>query len=188
MSRLTKWVESLERNVKIHKAANTKSLYYTVQNTVIRISDHFSISKGWDIQIIIPLNNTKTYLLGISEGSDVLTFTFSELKTFIQNYLYINRIKSSKENIDKSKDTISFDLNNPKERIANWCQVVPIFRKYGINKFTDLSKSKKKFIQDNLFAKPIPFDDCIRILSDFFTKNVHLCEKNTIITWLDLQI
>lgn len=119
MSRLTKWVESLERNVKIRKAANTKSLYYTVQNTVIRISDHFSISKGWDIQIIIPLNNTKTYLLGISEGSDVLTFTFSELKTFIQNYLYINRIKSSKENIDKSKDTTSFDLNNPKERITN---------------------------------------------------------------------
>ena len=83
-------------------------------NTVIRISDHFSVNLGgWNIDIVNPLNAKTVYLVKVKEGPQILTFNLAGVKTFISNYLYIREIKalnkevqtniSNKKKVEKAK-------------------------------------------------------------------------------------
>ena len=62
MSYITKYLESLLRKKdSIHQAQTTNSTYYTIGNTIISVSDHFSNKVSSDIRIVQPLNSRTVY-------------------------------------------------------------------------------------------------------------------------------
>lgn len=109
MSYISKYVSKKD---KLKNSVTTKSAYYTIGNTVIRISDHFSVNLGgWNIDIVNPLNAKTVYLVKVKEGPQILTFNLAGVKTFISNYLYIREIKAlnkevqtnNKKKVEKAK-------------------------------------------------------------------------------------
>lgn len=108
MSRLSKFIEGLQRNVVVVQSTTTNSQYYQVGFVKIRISDHFSERVNCaDIQIVIPFNSKTIYLCRINEGVPVMTFTLKELKQFISNYIVIANIKAHTIDFMKIKDKVS---------------------------------------------------------------------------------
>nr|DAN43675.1 MAG TPA: hypothetical protein [Caudoviricetes sp.] len=112
MSYISKYVESLmSKKDKLKNSVTTKSAYYTIGNTVIRISDHFSVNLGgWNIDIVNPLNAKTVYLVKVKEGPQILTFNLAGVKTFISNYLYIREIKA----LNKEVQT---NISNNKKKV-----------------------------------------------------------------------
>lgn len=106
MSRLTKFIESLQRNVVVIKSKSTNSEYFEIGLTKIRVSDHFS-DKVLDIQVVLPFNSKTTYLCKIKEGVTILTFTLKELKQFISNYVLVNNITKHSLDFEKTKKKIA---------------------------------------------------------------------------------
>lgn len=108
MSRLTKFIESLQRNVVVIQSKSTNSQYFELGATKIRVSDHFSDRESaGHIQVVIPFNSKTIYLCRIKEGTPVLTYTLKELKQFISNYVLINNIKQHTKNFETTKDKIA---------------------------------------------------------------------------------
>lgn len=108
MSRLSKFLESLQRNVVVIQSKSTNSQYFELGSTKIRVSDHFSDREcAGHIQVVIPFNSKTTYLCKIKEGAPVLVYTLKELKQFISNYVLINNIKQHTSNFEEKKKEIS---------------------------------------------------------------------------------
>lgn len=162
MSRLTKWIESLEKNVQTIESKTTSSKYYIVNNVKLRISDHFT-ARDESIQIVCPINNGTTYLVTIPEGVQVLTFKFSELKTFIQHYLYISRIGQNQKNFTEK---VNFD--DPNDRMDKYAIFINELNKNLVRKVSDLSATKKNVLKRKLFTKEFTFKECIKILNKLF--------------------
>ena len=81
MSYITKYLESLLRKKdSIHQAQTTNSTYYTIGNTIISVSDHFSNKVSSDIRIVQPLNSRTLYLVQIKEVLTFYNFLWKSLK------------------------------------------------------------------------------------------------------------
>jgi hypothetical protein len=63
MSRLTKFIESLQKDVKVKESKTTASQYFELGSVKIRVSDHFSNTNESHIQIINPINSGTLYLV-----------------------------------------------------------------------------------------------------------------------------
>lgn len=184
MSYITKYLESLLRKKdSIHQAQTTNSTYYTIGNTIISVSDHFSNKVSSDIRIVQPLNSRTLYLVQIKEGANILQFSLKELKGFIQNYLFINQIKnnavkvfesiaevtSNKEQEHKSKPKV-INVNSAKDLSSEaftsdgytWVQTVD--KLHSIKKWKTFSKAKKAKLRALLLGKSL--DEIITIMSD----------------------
>lgn len=108
MSRLTKFIESLQRNVVVIQSKTTNSQYFELGSTKIRVSDHFSERENaGHIQIVIPFNSKTIYLCKIKEGAPILSYTLKELKQFISNYVLINNIKQHTKDFESNKDKVA---------------------------------------------------------------------------------
>lgn len=184
MSYITKYLESLLRKKdSIHQAQTTNSTYYTIGNTIISVSDHFSNKVSSDIRIVQPLNSRTLYLVQIKEGANILQFSLKELKGFIQNYLFINQIKnnavkvfesiaevtSNKEQEHKSKPKV-INVNSAKDLSFEaftsdgytWVQTVDKLN--SIKKWKAFSQAKKAKLRALLLGKSL--DEIITIMSD----------------------
>ena len=184
MSYITKYLESLLRKKdSIHQAQTTNSIYYTIGNTIISVSDHFSNKVSSDIRIVQPLNSRTLYLVQIKEGANILQFSLKELKGFIQNYLFINQIKnntvkvfesvaevtSNKEQEHKSEPK-AININNAKDLSSKaftsdgytWVQTVDKLN--SIKKWKAFSQAKKAKLRALLLGKSL--DEIITIMSD----------------------
>ena len=184
MSYITKYLESLLRKKdSIHQAQTTNSTYYTIGNTIISVSDHFSNKVSSDIRIVQPLNSRTLYLVQIKEGANILQFSLKELKGFIQNYLFINQIKnnavkvfesiaevtSNKEQEHKSKPK-AINVNSAKDLSSEaftsdgytWVQTVDKLN--SIKKWKTFSQAKKAKLRALLLGKSL--DEIITIMSD----------------------
>lgn len=167
MSRLTKFIESLQKDVKIKKSKTTASQYFEVGSVKIRVSDHFNDSSGCAIQIVNPINSKTLYLVSIKEGKQLLSFDFASVKTFIQNYLWISNIKKSNKDVQKEvakvKATIKDDMDNGAYRLANYCKLSPIISKATGLKTKKLNNKKKKIYREVLIGADIPYAKMVEI-------------------------
>lgn len=121
MSRLTKWIESLQKKVIIKEAVTSASVYYKVNGTKIRISDHFAETNNTaHLQVVIPFNSRTVYLVRIKEGANIMTFTFAECKQFISNYLMIRAIAQQQQTHQAMLDDIRKEkqvIEEPKKEV-----------------------------------------------------------------------
>lgn len=168
MSRLTKFIESLQKDVKIKESKTTASQYFEVGSVKIRVSDHFSDSSDCSIQIVNPINSKTLYLVSIKEGKQILSFDFASVKTFIQNYLWISNIKKSNKDVQKEvakakKAIIKDDMDNGAYRLANYCKLSPIISKATGLKTKKLNNKKKKIYREVLVGADIPYAKMVEI-------------------------
>lgn len=170
MSRLTKFIESLQKDVKIKESKTTASQYFELDSVKIRVSDHFSEDGGSAIQIVNPINCKTLYLVSIKEGKQVLSFNFSEVKTFIQNYLWISSIKKSHKDVQKEivkvkkeQSIINDDMNSGAYRLANYCKLSPNISKAIGLKTKKLNNKKKKIYREVLVGADIPYARMVEI-------------------------
>lgn len=170
MSRLTKFIESLQKDVKIKESKTTASQYFELDSVKIRVSDHFSEDGGSAIQIVNPINCKTLYLVSIKEGKQVLSFNFSEVKTFIQNYLWISSIKKSHKDVQKEivkvkkeQAIIKDDMNSGAYRLANYCKLSPNISKAIGLKTKKLNNKKKKIYREVLVGANIPYSKMVEI-------------------------
>lgn len=184
MSYITKYLESLLRKKdSIRQAQTTNSTYYTIGNTIISVSDHFSSKNTSDVRIVQPLNSRTLYLVQIKEGANVLQFSLKELKSFIQNYLFINQIKgnavkvfesvaevtSNKKQEHKSQPKV-INTNSAKALSSEaftsdgytWVQTVD--KLHSIKKWKSFSRAKRAKLRALLLGKSL--DEIITIMSD----------------------
>ena len=170
MSRLTKFIESLQKDVKIKESKTTASQYFELDSVKIRVSDHFSEDGGSAIQIVNPINCKTLYLVSIKEGKQVLSFNFSEVKTFIQNYLWISSIKKSHKDVQKEivkvkKEAKKVDsaLDSGSYRLSNYCQLsVKLRQDTGVST-KKMNNKKKKVYREVLVGANIPYDKVVEI-------------------------
>lgn len=168
MSRLTKFIESLQKDVKIKESKTTASQYFEVGSVKIRVSDHFSDSSDCSIQIVNPINSKTLYLVSIKEGKQILSFDFASVKTFIQNYLWISNIKKSNKDVQKEvakakKAVITDNMDNGAYRLANYCKLSPTISKAIGLKTKKLNNKKKKIYREMLVGADIPYDKMVEI-------------------------
>ena len=168
MSRLTKFIESLQKDVKIKESKTTASQYFELGSVKIRVSDHFSDSSDCAIQIVNPINSKTLYLVSIKEGKQLLSFDFASVKTFIQNYLWISNIKKSNKDVQKEvakikKAIITDDMDNGAYRLANYCKLSPTISKAIGLKTKKLNNKKKKIYREVLVGADIPYSKLIEI-------------------------
>ena len=170
MSRLTKFIESLQKDVKIKESKTTASQYFELDSVKIRVSDHFSEDGGSAIQIVNPINCKTLYLVSIKEGKQVLSFNFSEVKTFIQNYLWISSIKKSHKDVQKEivkvkkeQTIVTDDMNSGAYRLANYCKLSPTINKAVGIKTKKLNNKKKKIYREVLVGADIPYAKMVEI-------------------------
>jgi hypothetical protein len=170
MSRLTKFIESLQKDVKIKESKTTASQYFELGSVKIRVSDHFSNTNESHIQIINPINSGTLYLVQIKEGMQILSFSFSEVKTFIQNNLWISNIKKSNSDVKKEvrkavkqSKVITDDLDSGAYRLANYCKLSPNISKAIGLKTKKLNNKKKKIYREVLVGADIPYDKMVAI-------------------------
>lgn len=170
MSRLTKFIESLQKDVKVKESKTTASQYFELDSVKIRVSDHFSEDGGSAIQIVNPINCKTLYLVSIKEGKQVLSFNFSEVKTFIQNYLWISSIKKSHKDVQKEivkvkkeQAIINDDMNSGAYRLANYCKLSPNISKAIGLKTKKLNNKKKKIYREVLVGADIPYARMVEI-------------------------
>lgn len=168
MSRLTKFIESLQKDVKIKESKTTASQYFELGFVKIRVSDHFSDSSDCAIQIVNPINSKTLYLVSIKEGKQLLSFDFASVKTFIQNYLWISNIKKSNKDVQKEvakakKAIITDDMDNGAYRLANYCKLSPTISKAIGLKTKKLNNKKKKIYREVLVGADIPYSKLIEI-------------------------
>ena len=170
MSRLTKFIESLQKDVKIKESKTTASQYFEVGSVKIRVSDHFSDSSDCAIQIVNPINSKTLYLVSIKEGKQLLSFDFASVKTFIQNYLWISNIKKSNSDVKKEvrkavkqSKVITDDMDSGAYRLANYCKLSPNISKAIGLKTKKLNNKKKKIYREVLVGADIPYNKMVEI-------------------------
>lgn len=170
MSRLTKFIESLQKDVKVKESKTTASQYFELGSVKIRVSDHFSNTNESHIQIINPINSGTLYLVQIKEGMQILSFSFSEVKIFIQNYLWISNIKKSNSDVKKEvakvkkeQAIIKDDMDSGAYRLANYCKLSPTISKAIGLKTKKLNNKKKKIYREVLVGADIPYNKMVEI-------------------------
>lgn len=215
MSRLTKWLEQLEK-CSVKDSTTTKSVYFQYKNLKVRVSDHFA-SDPWcsDVDVVMPHNSNTIYLVRIKQGASVLMFNFAELKQFIQHYLYIEQIKSSKKevmktivtkaktitetkttvtenNIDISEinELLGFDADKPKLRIipVNYCKLTTYIHSKLKFRIGRLSDKKKKVIKERLINSSLSFKGLITCLKDMKEKGILKMDYVNMSKWLDTNV
>lgn len=193
MSRLTKFIESLQKDVKIKESKTTASQYFEVGSVKIRVSDHFSDSSDCAIQIVNPINSKTLYLVSIKEGKQLLSFDFSNVKTFIQNYLWISNIKKSNKDVQKEvakakKAIIKDDMDNGAYRLANYCKLSPIISKATGLKTKKLNNKKKKIYREVLVGADISYSRLIEIGKLAVQKQIFTHVADFIEKWILTEI
>lgn len=115
MSRITKF---LETNCEKVEKEDSKSFYYLVGDHKIRISDHLALMNVNSIQVLIPKNSQKQYVVSLPSGLYVFN-SFTEIKSFLQHFIMFYGIpggKKIKEN--KAAKQLRDELCNAKEQIT----------------------------------------------------------------------
>lgn len=171
MKEIVKWLNTLNPT-DVSKSNTTSSVYYIVKGLQIRLADHLTYNtKTCDLQIILPINNTNIYLVGIKEGLQVLGFnTLEDLAAFINHYALIKQIQKTseflRETYDKEeRDTIKNSIVNNKKRTrsVNWSKICEYLYK-DCPKFKNISK-KCKQVCKSLFESKLPYNECVDIIS-----------------------
>ena len=142
MARIDTFLASLANKKNgIVLSKTTSSKYYIVGNLKIGIGDHLPDSNtATDIRIAIPLNSKTLYMVRIKEGLTILTFTFAELKCFIQNYIYINQIKKISSVV--KAETLDINYNST----LDWTRTAGLVSK-KVKGWRKISKVKRTVIK-----------------------------------------
>lgn len=84
MSKLSKFLDSNATKLE----SCSESLYYNFNGKSIRVSDHLSVDKYYDINIILPKNKSHTYILSLNSQLFIHD-SFTTLKVFLESFFLI---------------------------------------------------------------------------------------------------
>lgn len=109
---IKKFLDKNYKNSTKVESKTTQSTYYTIDDVKIRLSDHNKTDhkdNSFDIYIVRAINSDKQYIVSIKDNVSMSVMTLPEVKSFIDSFILINRMKSYQ--VVKKKTTMKQDLS-----------------------------------------------------------------------------
>lgn len=148
MTKLEKFL--LANSDSIIKSDTTESRYFSIQNVLIRVSDHVSMKGNSDIQIIIPNNKMAAglYTVLFGDSGKVLIWNFKQIQEFLPSLILMKEMTTKstrKPDPNKSMPVIQ-KIELAKQQPENIERTM---------KFTELIESKIKLKYANVCERSL---------------------------------
>ena len=148
MTRLEKFL--LANSDSIIKSDTTESRYFSIQNVLIRVSDHISTKGNSDIQIIIPNNKMAAglYTVLFGDSGKVLIWNFKQIQEFLPSLILMKEMttKSTRKPDPNRSMPVIQKIELAKHQPENVERTM---------KFTELVESKIKLKYANAYERSI---------------------------------